>query len=163
MIEEFLNLTGVHVSPNYYRDIIEPAYNTHNIDKTEFCAEWLKDNKRSIVKAIGSDFANICLENCINRAIKSENEDIRSKLNAKEKELTRVNTALSTSEYKAGNLALEIDNLRECLTFHVDSNEALEKDYKELKVELEKYKGMEVELIRLKAALYDKMTEGGAA
>jgi hypothetical protein len=57
MQSEFMSITGLQVSFEYYTDVIEPLYRDGTeVDKSIFCQQWMKENKAQFVKVHAADW-----------------------------------------------------------------------------------------------------------
>jgi hypothetical protein len=78
MLQEFIKKTGVTVSHRYYSEKVEPLYSADdNLDKDEFCTNWVKDHKRNIVKAHEFDIDTLSRDISLLEAIRTENTRIK--------------------------------------------------------------------------------------
>ena len=155
MREEFVNLTKVEVTSNYYENKIEPLYVERDIDKRDFCEQWLKENKAHLCKAHSFDISNASMEIALRNA----------KISGLEKKLEEQN------DYKNENEKLQVE-LRNCKS----NNESLEELLPEMEAAIvnlknenaslasaqEQLVARDNEIIRLKAMLFDLMTSKAA-
>jgi hypothetical protein len=153
MLHEFVKKTGVNVSHRYYTEKVEPLYSADDqLDQDEFCSNWVKDNKRHIVKAHEFDIdalsRDIALLDCIrteNARIKEESVAAKEKADHFERENERFRT--------------EYDNLEDSLQMVRQENERLAQDAARLEVASIELDNKDDEIIRLKAMLFDLMTK----
>ncbi|MDR2558326.1 MAG: hypothetical protein LBC86_02105 [Oscillospiraceae bacterium] len=77
--EEFVKLTRVNVSRRFYNEEIEPLYAEGNPyeNKENWCADWLKNNKKHLVKAHSFDVEALSRDICLMDAIRAENQRIK--------------------------------------------------------------------------------------
>ena len=99
--EEFIKLANVEITPVYYFNTIEPSYMSDDSDKKEFVEKWLKENKKSIVKAHITDIDTLSRTRVLDDKeiadykrlkaeepqLKKEIETLREKCRADEKEI----------------------------------------------------------------------------
>ncbi|MCL1866412.1 MAG: hypothetical protein FWF82_03270 [Oscillospiraceae bacterium] len=142
--EEFVKLTGVTVSHRYYTEKVEVLYNAdYQLDKDEFCANWVKDNKRNLVKAHEFDIDALSRDVALLEAIRTEN--------------ARIKEEALTAKTKATNLELENESLKRKLANLEGDNERLTADAVRLEEVSRAIDKKENEILTLKAKLYDMM------
>ena len=72
LYEEFLDLSGLVVSIQYYEDEIQPEYANGDLEKQQFCLDWVKKNKQIICRAVSSDIRALSQTACMKDMLKSE-------------------------------------------------------------------------------------------
>ena len=163
MHDEFVELTGVTVSPRYYTERIEPDYRDGDwADKQEFCAQWLKSNKTSICKAHSIDLSGLHRDIACYDAMKTRSEEDRAAKSRAEDEIRDLNNKLGHLTYERDEYGKEAEDARaesrevkaENDKLNTDLNEA-HREIFEARIQNEK---MAQELVALKAKLYDLMT-----
>ena len=163
MREEFTERTKVEVSGRYYRDTIEPMYTETNVNKDEFCADWLKRNKQLIVKTHLADFNKMNMDIAVMECQKSELNEAKSEVASQKRE----------NEILKNKLGLTEQDLKEALRRR-DAAETREKELETQIWELqenaygadEKLQAAAVmlnekdaEIMKLKAMLFDMMNK----
>jgi len=163
MREEFTERTKVEVSGRYYRDAIEPMYTKANVDKDEFCADWLKRNKQLIVKTHLADFNKMnmdvavieCQKSELNEvkaeaaSQKKENETLKNKLGLTERDLQEALRRRDAAETREKELETQIGELQEnvCGT------------KEKLQTAATMLNEKDTEIMKLKAMLFDMMSK----
>jgi len=156
MREEFTERTKIEVSGAYYRDVIEPMYMKENVDKDEFCADWLKRNKQLLVKAHLADFNKMNMDVSVMECNKAENEenkvvakDLKNKLALMERDLAETTRRRDAAEGRERELEAQIREIQE------NVHGAEEK----LQTAAAMLNEKDTEIMKLKAMLFDMMNK----
>ncbi len=159
LYEEFENLSGVTVSLSYYTEVIEPQYTAMNIDKTEFCTAWVKENKSGICKAVAADLRRLSSTACMYAGAKSQVE--KSKEDAAEaiRERDKVKAEAHNLKYDLDAIAEKLENAEKDLEIARADREKYLQEVDDLLREghnsQEELKALRAENQALKAKLYD--------
>lgn len=146
MQSEFTELTKIHVTSAHY-DEIEKRYMESGMDKYEFCKAY-KANKDGMAEAAARDAG-------IKQALEINKKDweVRN-CKIKTERLERENEEMKTRLENAKlNYIKDTETLKTAYQRQADRTEKAEKKVEEL----------EAEILKLKAKLYDMMTNNGAA
>ena len=155
MHNEFMNLSGVTVSQRYYQEVIEPQYMHGNIDKTEFCADWVKRNKSKLCKAVTVDIDKLSLDLCLMDCHKSDAARNKQELEVERNARTDAESKLAKRDLTIERLDSELEELRKSVAIKQDCYDGLMTDYNELLQFKHECTTKDVEIQKLKAMLFD--------
>jgi chromosome segregation ATPase len=163
MHEEFMNLTGLQVSYNYYTKNIEPEYTSseYSSDKQTFCEQWLKRNKANICKAVLTDIHILSRELAVNDTIRGqadrlreEKENAENRANEAERKLNESLNKLNALEKANEELLADVRRGDEKAA---ELQEKWDSTYQQFRSHENRAIKAEEENIVLKAKLYDLM------
>ncbi|MDR2532640.1 MAG: hypothetical protein LBC82_07340 [Oscillospiraceae bacterium] len=161
--EEFVKLTGVNVSLRYYKEKVEPGYNGSNNHKDDWCADWLKENKKFIVKTHLFDIEALSRDISLMDAIRAENDKMRHSMKtALEREQeAKVRTGQAEENVKLlhQRLTEKEATVNEQLQLIAGYSAELEKSNNALSSAAKSLNEKDDEILRLKAMLFDLMTK----
>jgi hypothetical protein len=149
--EEFVALTKVNVSFWYYTQKVEPDYNAcvraDLTDKAAWCADWIKTNKKYIVRTHEFDIESMSRDVGAKVVLYQENANLKEQLSVLE-------AAKVVLESEVGDLKRKLDT---------EQNEiaVIRTEYDG---RIERFRDSELaaknsEIIKLKALLYDELTK----
>jgi chromosome segregation ATPase len=160
--EEFENLSGVTVSLTYYTEVIEPQYTAMNVDKTEFCATWLKENKSGICKAVAADLRRLSSTACMYDGARSQEEKAKKTAAEAISERDKAQTEIHNLKYKLDDLTAKLEKVESDLETasadrdrYFQEGDDIVRRYNDSQEEL---KALRAENQALKAKLYDLIT-----
>ncbi len=156
MHEEFTRLSKVETTLMYYEEFIEPKYTVAGLDKEAFVAQWLKDNKASIVKAHAFDIDRASTALAVKGCNAAELERAKIERDEAREQLERTKSTLE-------QVSRQND---EYYNRKVEAQERA-KEYSKFEPELaaakETIAAKDAEIQRLKAMLFDAMYNGSKA
>jgi chromosome segregation ATPase len=160
--EEFENLTGETVSFAYYTEVIEPQYTAMCVDKAEFCATWLKENKSGICKAVAADIRRLSSTACIYNGMKSQAERAKEITAEAISERDKAQTEIHNLKYKLDDLTAKLEKIESDLETvsaerdrYFQEGDDIVRRYNDSQEELN---ALRAENQALKAKLYDLIT-----
>ncbi len=156
MHEEFTQLAKVETTAKYYKEVIEPKYAASGLDKEVFVAQWLKDNKASLVKAHAFDLDRastaLAVKDC--KAAELERARAESKRLQHQAETFETNFKAAHSSWK------EAEHMAEGWK---NDYHAARKEAEQVGPLNDRINELENEITRLKAMLFDAMYNGSKA
>jgi predicted RNase H-like nuclease (RuvC/YqgF family) len=155
--EEFAKLTGVNVSFRHYREKVEPGYNNSKMHKDDWCAEWLKENKKFIVKTHLLDIEALSRDISLMDSIRTENQRIREEKDATLRRNQDLEFKVESIENDNQNLRIQVDAFAETIGGLEKEVEQLAAESIQLKTAIKVIDEKDNEILRLKAMLFDQM------
>ena len=163
--KEFITKVSTLVSERYFNNVISPSFEESGKDSDEFCKEWLAKFKLKLCRAHLVDFADLekiaafsDVATAKLGAVQSELDETKTKLEVLEEEFEGFKLAsnLEVNTYKDQNEAFVRER-----NAQLETQERLNDEVKKLREENGTIQDLQLEILQLKARLYD-LTSGGS-
>ena len=146
--QEFIDASKIHVTAQYYKEIVEPLYMNQSESKEVFIEAWLKEQRPHIVKAHEFDISRATRELSVRGAVQADCDRLRE-----ENRQLQTTAELWETRYKAVNCSF--GEAQHMVEVWKDDCFAARAEAEQLAPLKEHIDVLDREIIRLKARLFD--------